>query len=111
MADKAWKALERRVAAFLGGQRNRMSGAVDQLTAGDVVHDNLYIEVKHRATLAVDTWMMEAVDSARSEMKTPILALHRKGSKTVMYVFTEKNAEFVCMEVLKRFGWDFGRFD
>ncbi|KKK76225.1 hypothetical protein LCGC14_2865790 [marine sediment metagenome] len=107
MADKAWKALERRVAAFLGGTRNRMSGAVDQLTAGDVVHDTLYVEVKQRSTLALDTWMTEAVASAKSEVKTPIMALHRKGSKTVIYAFREKDAEFVCVEVLRRFGWEF----
>ncbi len=88
-----------------------MSGAVDQLTSGDVVHDTLYVEVKHRATLAVDSWMISAHEAAKDEEKTAILAMHRKGSKTVMYAFREQDAEFVCMEVLKRFGWDFGRFD
>ncbi len=107
MGDKAWKALERRVARFLGGERNRMSGAVDQLTAGDVVHDTLYVEAKHRKTLAVDTWMTEAAGNAKDEMKTPILALHRKESKTVIYAFRERDAEFVCIEVLRRFGWEF----
>ncbi len=107
MGDKAWKALERRVARFLGGERNRMSGAVDQLTAGDVVHDTLYVEVKQRATLALDTWMTEAADHAVDEEKTPIMVLHRKGSKTVVYAFREKDAEFVCQEVLRRFGWEF----
>ncbi len=107
MGDKAWKAFERRVARFLGGERNRMSGAVDQLTAGDVVHDTLYVECKQRATLALDTWMSEALDHAKTERKTPILALHRKGSKTVIYAFRERDAEFVCQEVLRRFGWEF----
>ena len=107
MGDKAWKAFERRVSDFLGGTRNRMSGAVDQLTAGDVVHDTLYVEAKHRKTLAIDTWMTQAADWADFEEKVPILALHRKGSKTVMYVFRQQDAEFVCQEVLRRFGWEF----
>ena len=107
MGDKPWKAFERRVAKFLGGTRNRMSGSVDQLTAGDVVHDTLYVEAKHRKTLAVDTWMTEAVDRAEDEEKAPILALHRKESKTVIYAFREEDAEFVCKEVLRRFGWEF----
>ena len=106
MADKAWKAFERRVARFLGGERNRMSGAVDQLTAGDVVHDYLYVEAKHRATLAVDTWMTEAADHAEEEGKVPILALHRKGSKMVMYAFRERDAEAICVELLHQLGWE-----
>ncbi len=107
MGDKAWKAFERRVARFFGGERNRMSGAVDQLTAGDVVHGTLYVEAKHRATLAVDTWMTEAADNAEDEEKVPVLALHRKGSEMVLYAFREEDAEFVCIEVLRRFGWEF----
>ncbi len=107
MGDKAWKALERRVAGFLGGQRNRMSGAVDQLTAGDVVHDTLYVEIKHRATLAADTWMIEAHAHAVDEGKPAVLALHRKGSKTVMYAFRQQDTEAVCVEFLRLFGWEF----
>ena len=106
MADKAWKALERRVAAFLGGERNRMSGSVDQLTAGDVVHDTLYVEVKHRATLAAVTWFREAQAHAVEEGKHALLALHRKGDKDVYYMFRERDAEVICCEFLIELGWD-----
>ncbi len=106
MGDKAWKAAERRVARFLNGERNRMSGAVDQLTAGDVVHDTLYVEVKHRATLAAVTWFKEAEVHAEEEGKHPLLALHRKGDSDVYYVFREADAEVICCEILVELGWE-----
>ncbi len=107
MGDKAWKALERRVAAFLGGTRNRMSGAVDQLTAGDVVHDTFYVEIKQRSTLALDTWMSEAYVHAVDEDKLLLMALHRKGSKTTMLAFRQQDTEEVCVQLLTQLGWDF----
>lgn len=105
MSDKAWKALERRVAKSLGGVRNRMSGAVDQLTAGDVVHDTLFIEIKHRASLAAVTWMKDAVKRARKEDKPALLVLHLKGDKSVYYMFRDKDAEAISYELLRQLGW------
>ncbi|KKN02007.1 hypothetical protein LCGC14_1122120 [marine sediment metagenome] len=107
MGDKAWKALERRVAESLGGVRNRMSGAVDQLTAGDVVHDTLFVEIKHRSTLAAITWMKQALPLAAKEGKTALLVMHLKGDKSVYYMFRDKDAEFVCIQLLQQLGWEF----
>lgn len=106
MADKAWKAEERRVASLLGGHRNRMSGAVDQLTAGDVIHDVFYVEVRTRASLAVVTWFKEARANAIKEGKIPLLALKQKHDKTRYYVFREQDAEEVAAELLRTKGWE-----
>lgn len=45
MADKAWKAFERRVSAFFGGVRCPVLGTD---TKADVNHDTLFIECKQR---------------------------------------------------------------
>ena len=91
MADKPWKVSERKAAKALGGVRNRMSGAVDQLTAGDVVHPNLYVEVKYRKKHAVITLMRATMAQARKEKKTPVVVLQERGKEGRYYLVREED--------------------
>lgn len=77
MPDKAWKAFERRVAAYFGGQRNSLSGRNSKAGAGDVLHPILIIECKQRVRhTAVALWdATRDLDCAR----IPVVALSEKG--------------------------------
>jgi hypothetical protein len=78
MADKAWKAFERRVAAFWGCLRNIGSGTLgrpDLLSASDSTHPRLFIEAKHHKRHAARTLWDKTKALAKKEGKTPILAL------------------------------------
>jgi len=74
-----WKAVERRVATFLGGDRVPITGRV-RGSAPDVDHKHLSIEVKHRKSLPL--WLVDAMDQAVKSMRgerIPIVILHEKG--------------------------------
>lgn len=50
MADKAWKAYERRVARFFGSERTPLSGINSRHdTSSDSLHSTLYVETKSAA--------------------------------------------------------------
>ncbi|KKN32843.1 hypothetical protein LCGC14_0809610 [marine sediment metagenome] len=91
MGDKPWKVAERKTAAALGGVRNRMSGAIDQLTAGDVVHPNLYVEVKYRIHHAAVTLMKDVEEKAEREAKTPVVVLQERGADARYYIVREED--------------------
>ena len=76
--NKAWKQRERDVADFFHGQRNPLSGRNSKHTAGDVIHEKLFIEVKLRRThTAVSLW--DQVNRlAEKEDKTPVVCLCEK---------------------------------
>ena len=80
MPDKTWKAVERRVARMFGAQRNPLSGRNSRHTQADIIHDHLYIEVKHRARIPFYRVWLETVEKAKQEGKVPVLILHPKGS-------------------------------
>lgn len=80
MADRTWKAVERRIAAFFGCRRVPGSGALwrEYETRSDSDHPRLYVEAKHRARFAVLTLWRDTRDKARREGKTPVVALAEK---------------------------------
>jgi len=85
MADRVWKQVERRVAAFFGTLRNRCSGSSGRSdeSASDSVHPVLYIEVKHgdlaRFLNAEGRAMVaDGVASAKAECKRFVGVLHPK---------------------------------
>jgi len=78
MADKAWKAFERRVADFFHGQRNPLSGSNSRITAGDVIHERLFIECKQRQRIAVVRLWDSVKRLAVKENKTPVVCLAEK---------------------------------
>jgi hypothetical protein len=91
VADKAWKAFERRVAAFWGCLRNIGSGTLgrpDLLSASDSTHPYLFIEAKHHKRHAARTLWDKTKELAKKERKIPILALGdcgRPGWLAVIY--------------------------
>lgn len=101
MPDKPWKVAERRAAKEVGGTRNRMSGSVDQLTSGDVIHPALYVEVKYSARFAVGRLMREVRQAAKLEGKVPVLALQEKGRKTRLYVVDKRDFQRFVEELAK----------
>jgi hypothetical protein len=71
MGDKAWKALERKIAKKVGGERLYHSPL-------DVSHPKLAIEVKLRKNLAVWSWF-SALEKKTPHGKLPVLILKQKG--------------------------------
>ncbi len=73
-----WKAVERAIAARLGGRRVPVSGR-QRGDAPDVEHEWLSIEIKHRKTLPA--WLADAMDQAEksaSGNQLPVAILHQK---------------------------------
>jgi hypothetical protein len=80
MSDKTWKAVERRVARMFHGKRNPLSGSNSGHTQADVIHNRLYIEVKHRAKIPFFRVFQETTTKAKQEGKIPIVVFHQKSS-------------------------------
>ena len=76
MSDKAWKAFERRVAAYFGGERCPVLGTD---TKADVNHPTLYVECKQRQKHTAVTLWDTVKERARKEDKTPVVCLSEKG--------------------------------
>lgn len=72
MADKAWKALERKTARLTGGERERFQPL-------DVDHPFLALECKHRERLSVWSWFRKL--EAKAGDKLPVLVLKEKGKR------------------------------
>lgn len=83
MADKAWKACERRVAKFIGGKRVPVTGRA-RGDAPDIEHPWLSVEVKYRQK--VPDWIKDAMSQARASKKRqhdlPVVILCEKGEET-----------------------------
>jgi len=75
MSEKNWKAEERRVAELTGGRRTPLSGSNSAITASDVIHPKLYVEVKTRKSSAVITLFKDVEQKARRENKVPLLSI------------------------------------
>ena len=76
--SKTWKAVERRIAEKLGGQR--MSNHALGLKTPDVESPWLSVEVKHRKALPkwIKQAMVQAVTNNDDESKLPLVVLHEK---------------------------------
>jgi hypothetical protein len=79
MADKCWKAFERRVARFFGTERNALSGGNSKLTRSDSLHPKLFIECKQRKRFAAVRLWDDTKRLAHHENKTPVVCLSEKG--------------------------------
>jgi len=78
MADKSWKAFERRVARFFKTERNSLSGSNSKLTASDTLHPELFIECKQRQRFAAVRLWDKTKQHADKENKTPVVCLSEK---------------------------------
>src|SRR5262249_4517307 len=75
-----WKRRERSSAALFGARRQPLSGSGgrDDFTASDSNHEQLFIEMKLRASWSVRTLFDRTRILARKEGKVPVLALASK---------------------------------
>ena len=77
--SKSWKNVERKIAKSLNTERVPLSGGNSKISKGDVIHDQLYIEVKTRKSMAIMVLWRTTLGLARAEGKIPILAIKEKG--------------------------------
>lgn len=77
-----WKAVERAIAAKLGGERVPITGR-QRGSAPDIAHEWLGVEVKHRKRLPdwMHDAMAQAVACSDNEWKLPIVVLHEKNQR------------------------------
>jgi len=69
------------VAKILGGIRNPLSGEHSRHTAGDIIHDKYFVEVKSRKRIPFLKTFKEICEKAKKESKIPLLVMHEKGKK------------------------------
>jgi len=75
MPDKAWKALERRVATYFSTTRAPVGNNV---TRADTFHEELYIEIKQRKNPSVWNLWEKTRDLAKKEDKSPVVCIQKK---------------------------------
>ncbi len=96
MTDKTWKAVERRIAKRLGGQRNPLSGIRSgHGTHGDLLHPTLYGEFKHTVRAAILTLLRATRKLAKREHKMPLIVMHEKGTENYAAVLAFDDFERV----------------
>jgi hypothetical protein len=96
MADKRWKATERRIAALLGGRRVPVSGR-GRGDAPDIAHPWLALEIKDRAVLPA--WLLDALDQAErsaTPAQLPAAVLHRAGDRHDAALVVLRLSDFVA---------------
>lgn len=96
MPNKPWKSAERKFAAWFGSFRNPLSGSASRHTAGDMIHEDLFLDSKHREKMAVVTLFEETAVKAKREGKTPVLGLHVKGSSRHLIVCDIKDLKWIA---------------
>ena len=87
MPNKTWKSVERRIAELFKGTRNSLSGRNSKAgTSGDVIHDKLYIEIKHRSKIPFYSTWEDTREKAKLEKKIPVVVIHKKGSREYLAI-------------------------
>jgi len=86
MPDKAWKALERRIAESLGTVRTPLSGGSSRHTTSDTLHKELYIECKYRRSSSIHTLFHSVRIEANKEHKLSVIAIHLASSPHTLAV-------------------------
>lgn len=73
-----WKRGEARVARLFGARRTPLSGSNSAHTAADVIHPDVFVEVKYRARWSVLSLYDRVAEMAAREKKLPVLVLQEK---------------------------------
>ncbi len=82
-----WKATERRVAAYLGGERVPVTGRTGErgMATPDIDHGMWSIEVKDYGGETVPKWLKKAMAQAKASLKpdhiAPVAIIHPKGAQ------------------------------
>ncbi len=92
-ARRTWKKRESNVADFFKGQRTPLSGGNSKITRADVIHNELFIECKlKKKHTAVSLWD-DTAKIAKTEGKTPIIALCEKNRPGFWLMFHSDDIE------------------
>lgn len=105
MADKSWKAFERRTAVFFGCVRNALSGRNSKHTASDTLHPYLFIECKLRAKHAHHETYSEAEKWAKEEGKIPVVVTQKKYANSFLIVIDKDYLLEFCRRFLESKGY------
>ncbi len=99
-SKSTWTAKERRAARLFGAERQPLSGSAgrDDRSRSDSTHGKLYIESKLKAKTAVRSLWEDTALKAKSEHKTPVLALYDKGKAGGLFVVHERDLGMFCRE-------------
>lgn len=98
MPEKSWKAVERRIARRLGGERNPLSGIQGGAgTHGDIIHSVFYGEIKHLQRAAILTLHAKTGELGRKEGKTPLTIIHKKGTEQYVVCIDLSDFEKLCL--------------
>ena len=91
----AWKAFERKAAELFGGIRSAFSGAQPAITGtrGDVRHEHLYIEAKHRHAHSLCSLMRDVRVKATAERKIPVICLHEHQQRGCLIVIDSNDLD------------------
>lgn len=88
MTHFKWKKVERKIARYLGGERNPLSGGASRHTRGDgILPHPIYLEVKdgkqagriHRSRTLLARLFNDTETKAKAEGKIPLVVLHPNG--------------------------------
>ena len=102
MADKTWKAVERRICKQLGGEKTPLSGFHSKHTAADCLNTKEYVEIKHRKKIPFYKDFKKAEINAKKEGKPMIFIMHEKGKpNSIVFMTLERYLELKQNETNK----------
>jgi len=93
VADKAWKAFERRVARDFGSVRTSLSGGNGKVTRSDSHHPDFFLECKHNQESAIWTLYLKTRELARAEKKLPVVIQGRKRNPGYLLILHSDDIE------------------
>ena len=102
MADKTWKARERKVASYFNTNRTPLSGGSSRHTRSDSLHDKLFVECKLRKRHSVVSLLDETNEMAKQESKTPVIALCESGRPGFWVMVHSDDLEKVAETIKKK---------
>jgi hypothetical protein len=95
MSERHFKLEERRVSKMVGGKRSGYSFQ----EVGDVSHPQLYVQVKDRKSLALETLFEEVESNARKQKKIPLLSLFDHDRHKRLWIVRPKDINKVAKAI------------
>jgi len=86
MNRNTWKQRERQAAKLFGSERTPLSGGNSKITRSDSLHDELYLECKHRNKSSLWNLYKETKEKAKKENKVPVLSIGLLGANGSLIV-------------------------
>lgn len=101
MPTHTWKNRERQVCKDFGTTRNPLSGGNSKHTRSDSLHEDLFIEHKHRKSNATITLYDQTAYLATGEGKVPVVTLSQHGRKGYLVVCAPQDLQKIATEYQK----------